>query len=78
MVGPKGGVGLFDPATGKFDDRFASVETPSAFGAFCKGLDSADPNYWQRVYEHLGLKQRIMHFTNAKPYAGLLAVWLFS
>ncbi len=30
MVGPKGGVGLFDPATGKFDDRFASVETPSA------------------------------------------------
>jgi hypothetical protein len=56
MVGPKGGVGLFDLATGKFDDRFASVETPSAFGAFCKGLDSADPNYWQRVYEHLGIK----------------------
>ena len=56
MVGPKRGVGLFDLATGKSDDHFASVETPSAFGAFCKGLGSVDPNYWQRVYEHLGIK----------------------
>src|SRR6266446_5485265 len=70
MVGPKGGVGLFDLATGKFDDRFASVETPSAFGALCKGLDSCPYGIggWVAVRDRGSLTRRQKSF-HTRPAA---------
>ena len=45
-----------DPATMQLDKRFASVETGSSFGDFCKSLDPTAANYWRRVYDRLGIE----------------------
>lgn len=37
------------------DPRFASLETLSSFGTFCKRVGAMDPIYWQRIFTRLEL-----------------------
>jgi hypothetical protein len=45
-----------DPTTMQLDKHFASMETGSSFGDFCKSLGSKEPNYWQHVYERISIE----------------------
>jgi hypothetical protein len=45
-----------DPATMQLDKNLDSIETGSSFGDFCKSLGATDPNYWERVYERIGIE----------------------
>ncbi len=45
-----------DPATMQLDKHFASVETGSSFGEFCKSMDPTAANYWQRIYDRIGIE----------------------
>jgi hypothetical protein len=56
QIGAKLAMSMVDPATMQLDKRFASVETGSSFGEFCKSLGATEPNYWQRVYERIGIE----------------------
>jgi hypothetical protein len=56
QIGAKRAMSMVDPATMQLDKRFVSVETGSSFGDFCKSLGATAPNYWQRVYDRIGIK----------------------
>ena len=56
QIGARPAMSMVDPATMHLDERFASVETGSSFGEFCKTLGATEPNYWQRVYERIGIE----------------------
>ena len=56
QIGAKRVMSAIDPATMQLDKDFASIETGSSFGNFCKSLGATDPNYWEHVYERIGIE----------------------
>lgn len=48
---------LIEPSTMDFkDERFASEETGTSFGDYCKNIGPNDPNYWRKIYARVGLE----------------------
>jgi len=56
QIGARPVMSAVDPTTMQLDRRFSSAETGSSFGGFCKSLGSKEPNYWQHVYERIGIE----------------------
>ena len=56
QIGAKLAMNMVDPATMQLDKRLASDETGSSFGDFCKSLGATEPNYWQHVYDRIGIE----------------------
>jgi hypothetical protein len=54
-IGAKRPMCMVDRETMALDKRFASMESGSQFGNFCKSLSATDPDYWRHVYEHIGI-----------------------
>lgn len=54
---------VLDPLTMKLkDERFASLESVSSFGEYCKSIGANDPIFWQKIYSRIGLE-----YTAASP-----------
>jgi hypothetical protein len=56
QIGARPVMSAVDPATMQLDKRFASAETGSSFGDYCKSIGSKDPSYWQHIYERIGIE----------------------
>jgi hypothetical protein len=68
QIGAKPVLSAVDPTTMKLDSRFASLETASSFGDYCKSLGAENPNYWKHVYERIGIE-----YTSESPCGDLPA-----
>lgn len=42
-----------DPVTNQIKEPFASLETCTSFGAYCRSIEAHDPLYWQKVYPRI-------------------------
>ena len=59
QIGARPVLSAVDPTTMQLDKRFASIETGSSFGDFCRSLGPEEASYWQLVYERLGIESTL-------------------